>query len=44
MIFSRLTGVTQFSYYMVDIMEHSKVSFSPAWASAGVTIFEIVGK
>ncbi len=43
MAFSRLTGVTQLSYYMVDILEHSNVSLNPKWASAGVSIFEIIG-
>ena len=46
MAFSRLCGVTQYSYYMVDIIENTDVSaLVPAqWASAGVTIFEMVGK
>ena len=46
MAFSRLCGVTQYSYYMVDIMENTDVSslVSAQWASAGVTIFEMVGK
>ena len=26
MVFSRLSGVTQYSYFMVDIMEHTQVS------------------
>ena len=46
MAFSRLCGVTQYSYYMVDIMANTDVSslVSAQWASAGVTIFEMVGK
>ena len=43
MAFSRLCGVTQYSYYMLDILESSGVSISPSWASAGVTIFEMIG-
>ena len=45
MAFSRLCGVTQYSYYMVDIMEETNTSntISAKWASAAVTIFEIVG-
>ena len=45
MAFSRLCGVTQYSYYMVDIMENTNISntISAKWASAVVTIFEIVG-
>jgi hypothetical protein len=43
MAFSRLSGVTQFSYFMVDIMDHCNVSVSSTWASAGVTLFEIIG-
>ena len=45
MVFSRLSGVTAYSYYMVDIIKNTRVTIvSPEWASAGITIFEIVGK
>lgn len=44
MAFSRLCGVTQYSYYMVDIMENTASSnVSASWAAAGVTVFEILG-
>lgn len=44
MAFSRLCGVTQYSYYMVDIMENTAGSdVSASWAAAGVSIFEILG-
>ena len=45
MAFSRLCGVTQYSFYMVDIIEHAQTSafISASWASAGVSIFEIIG-
>ena len=45
MAFSRLCGVTQYSYYMVDIMQNTDISetISAKWASVGVTIFEMVG-
>ena len=45
MVFSRLCGVTQYSYYMVDIITNAGVTDVPAeWVSAGITIFEILGK
>ena len=46
MTFARLTGIVQYSYYMVDLMEHTKVSntLSPYMASAGVSLFQIIGE
>ena len=45
MVFSRLCGVTQYSYYMVDIITNAGVTDVPAeWVSAGITIFEILGE
>lgn len=53
MVLSRLCGVTQYSYYMLDIVEHAgsmgvakdqnSVDFS-TWASAGISVFEMIGK
>ena len=43
MAFSRLCGVSQYSYYLLDIMKHARVTIKPSWASAGVSIFEMIG-
>ena len=43
MVFSRLCGVSQYDYYLLDIMKHAKVTIKPSLASAAVSIFEMTG-
>lgn len=45
MAFSRLCGVTQYSYYMVDIIDNTTNTKKWApYAAAGISLFEILGK
>ncbi len=45
MAFARLNGVTQITCYMVDMLRSARVtSVSATYASAGISIFEAVGK
>ncbi len=45
MAFTRTNGVTQLTYYMVDILKNSKSSavIPPTYAAAGVSSFEAIG-
>ncbi len=45
MAFTRINGVTQLTYFMVDVLANSKSKSIPAeYAAAGVSAFEAIGK